>query len=63
MSIRDEAHCISSVHGLITCKQVQELSNKQEEAETKIILCAKFAAFLSFQSASTITSIINIDLI
>ena len=55
MSIRDEAHCISSVHGLITCKQ--------EEAETKIILCAKFAAFLSFQLASTITSIINIDLI
>ena len=57
MTIRDEAHCISSVHGLITCNQVQELSSKQEEADTKIFLCAKFAASLGFESAS----IINVD--
>ena len=35
MTIRDEAHCTSSVHGLIICNQVQELSSKQEEADTK----------------------------
>ena len=49
MTIRDEAHCISSVHGLITCNQVQELSSKQEEADTKIFLCAKFEASLGFE--------------
>ena len=46
MTIRDEAHCISSVYGLITCKQVQGLSSKHEETDTKIFLCAKFAASL-----------------
>ena len=49
MTIRDEVHCISSVHGLITCNQVQELSSKQEEADTKIFLCAKFEASLGFE--------------
>ena len=33
MTIRDKAHCISSVYGLTTCNQVQELSSKQVEAE------------------------------
>ena len=55
MTIRDEAHCISSVHGLIMCNQVRELSSKQVEADTKIFLCAKFAASLSFESAYIIT--------
>ena len=55
MTIRDQAHCISTVHGLITCNQVQELSNKQEEADTKIFLCAKFAVSLGFESAFSIT--------
>ena len=35
MTIRDEAHCISSVQWLITCNQVQELPSKQE-ADAKI---------------------------
>ena len=47
----NEAHCISSVHEFITCNQVQESSSKQEEADTKIFLCAKFAASLGFESA------------
>ena len=55
MTIRDEVHCISSVHGLVTSNQVQELSSKQEETDTKIFLCAKFAASLGFESASIIT--------
>ena len=55
MTIRDQAHCISTVHGLITCNQVQELSSKQEEADTKIFLCAKFAVSLGFESAFSIT--------
>ena len=55
MTIRDEAPCISPVHGLITYNQVQELSSKQEETDTKIFLCAKFAASLGFESASIIT--------
>ena len=56
MTIRDEAHCISSVHGIIICNQVQELSSKQEKANTKIFLCAKFVASLAFESASIITA-------
>ena len=55
MTIRDEAPFISPVHGLITYNQVQELSSKQEETDTKIFLCAKFAASLGFESASIIT--------
>ena len=56
MTIRDEAHYISSVHGFITCNQVQELSSRQEEeADTKIPLYTKFAASLGFESASIIT--------
>ena len=55
MTIRDKAHCISSVHGLITCKQVQELSSKHKGADTKIFLCAKLVASLGFESASIIT--------
>ena len=55
MTIRDEAHCISSVHGLITCKQVQELSSKHEGADTKIFLCAKLVVSLGFESVSIIT--------
>ena len=37
-TIRDEAHFISSVHGLSTCSKFQELSSKQEEADTRIFL-------------------------
>ena len=48
MTNRDEVHIISSVHWLIVCKQVQELSSKQEEPDTKNFLFAKFAAFLGF---------------
>ena len=55
MTIRDEAHCISLVHGVISCDRVQELSSIQEEADTKIFLCAKFAASLGFESVSIIT--------
>ena len=33
----------------------KELSSKQEEADTKIFLWAKFAASLGFESASIIT--------
>ena len=55
MNIRDETHCILSVHGLITCNENQELSSKQEEAHTKIFFCAKFAASFGFASASIIT--------
>ena len=54
MTIRDEAHCISSVQWLITCNQVQELPSKQE-ADAKIFLCAKFAASFDSKSASIIT--------
>ena len=54
-SISDEAHCISSVHGLVTCNQVQELSGKQEERGTKIFLCTRSAASLGFERASIIT--------
>ena len=54
MTIRDEAHCISSVQWLITCNQVQELPSKQE-ADAKIFLCAKFAASFGSKSASIIT--------
>ena len=53
MTIRVEAHCI--VHGVISCDRVQELSSIQEEADTKIFLCAKFAASLGFESVSIIT--------
>ena len=52
MTIRVEAYCISPVHGLITCNQVQELSSKQEEADAKIFLRDKFATSLGFESAS-----------
>ena len=54
-SIRDEAHCISSVHGLVTCNKVQELSGKQEERGTKIFLCIRSATSLGFERASIIT--------
>ena len=66
MTIRDEAHCISSVHGLITCNQFQELSSKREEADTKIFLCTKFHLLLVlnqslFQMLQSFQCIINTD--
>ena len=63
MTIRDETHCISSVHGLITCNQVQELSSKQEETDTKLFLCAKFAASLGFESAYIITVVSDVAIL
>ena len=51
----DQAYCISSNQGFLSCSHVPELSSSQEEADTKIFLCAQFAASLGFQSIEIIT--------
>ena len=55
MTIRDQAYCISSNQGILSCSHVPELSSSQEEASTKMFLCAEFAVSLGFQSIQIIT--------
>ena len=51
----DKAYCITSRRGLLTISSVPELESKQEEADTKMFLCASFAASLGFESTTIIT--------
>ena len=55
MTIRYQVYCISSNQGILSCSQVPELSTSQEETNTKVFLCAQFAASLGFQSVEIIT--------
>ena len=50
MAIRDQAYCIFSNKRILSCSHVPELSISQEEAGTKMLLCAQFAASFGFQS-------------
>ena len=53
--MRDKAFCITSQNGITDVRAVEELTSKQEEADTKMFLCAQHAASLGFGSANIIT--------
>ena len=51
----DKLNCISSNQGILLCSHDPELSNSQEEVDTKMFLCAQFARSLGFQLVETMT--------
>ena len=55
VTIEDKAYCITSKDSNVSINAVPELSSKQEEADTKIFLCAKFATTFGFQAIKIIT--------
>ena len=55
LTVRDKAFCITSQNGVIDVREVEELTSKQEEADTKMFLYAQHAASLGFSSANIIT--------
>ena len=54
MTKRDQAYDISSNQGMFSCSHVPELSGSQEEAGTKMFLCAQFAVSFGLQSVEII---------
>ena len=54
-TIRDQAICISSIQGRLLNTPAPELASKQEEADTKMFLCAAFASSLGFPSVNIVT--------
>jgi len=48
-TIRDKAFAITSNEGRLSCNTVAELESKQEEADTKMFLCASFSSTNWFQ--------------
>ena len=55
LTIRDKDFSISSNQGVLTRTAVPELESKQEEADSKMFLCAAFASGLGFTSCIIIT--------
>ena len=55
LTVRDKAFCITSQNGVIDVREVEELTSKQEGPNTKMFLCAQYAASLAFSSANIIT--------
>ena len=55
VTIKDQGYCITANHGILSIRQVPEISSEQEEADTKMFLCAQFAASLGFDSAEIVT--------
>ena len=51
----DKLNCISSNQGILLCSHDPELSNSQEELDTKMLLCAQFAGSLGFQLVEIMT--------
>ena len=51
----DKACSISSTNNILKLKPVLELQSSQEEADTKMFLCASFAADLGFFSVKIVT--------
>ena len=54
MTKQDQAYGISSNQGIFSCSHVPELSGSQEEAGTKMFLCAQFAVSFGLQSVEII---------
>ena len=54
-TIRDQAVCLSSNQGRLSCINVTELASRQEEVDTKIFLCTTLASSLGFHAVNTIT--------
>ena len=54
-TIRDQAVCLSSNQGRLSCINMPELASRQEEADTKIFLCTAFASSLGFHADNIIT--------
>ena len=51
----DQAVCLSSNQGRLSCINVPERANRQEEADTKIFLSTAFASSLGFHAVNIIT--------
>ena len=54
-TIRDKALRIYLNNGRLSNSNVPEISSKQEEADTKMFLCAAFATSLGFRSVNIVT--------
>ena len=63
MTIPDQAYCISSNQGTLSCRDVPELSSSQEEADRKMFICAQFTASLGFSSVEIITADSNVAIL
>ena len=55
ITIEDKAYCISTFQGRMRAVPVEELHCKQEEADTKMLLCASFASTLGVENIKIIT--------
>ena len=63
MTILDQAYCISSNQGTLSCRDVPELSSSQEEADRKMFICGQFTASLGFPSVEIITADSNVAIL
>ena len=55
MTYEAEAFCIRTIRMQVQKVVVPELQSEQEEANTKMYLCAQFSSTLGFQSVKIIT--------
>ena len=62
MTIGNQAHCITSVRGGMKSVPVDELCSHQEEADTKMFLCASFASSLGIDNVKIDTDVFVLSL-
>jgi len=55
VTVENKAFCITANNGIIRKKIIQQLESEQEEADTKMFLCALYAEDLGFGSVKIIT--------
>ena len=63
LTVRDKAFCITSQNGAIDVREVEELTSKPEEADTKMFFWAQHTASLGFSSATIITVDSNVAIL
>ena len=55
ITIEENAYCITSNRGVLRISEVSDLQSHQEEADTKMFLCASYASILGFERVKIIT--------
>ena len=55
ITIEENTYCITSNRGVLRISEVSDLQSHQEEADTKMFLCASYASILGFERVKIIT--------
>ena len=55
ITVKNKAHCIKVIRGVLRSNPALELESEQEEADTKMFLCAVHAESMGFDKVKIVT--------